>query len=282
MIELDYTMLSTFRSCPRRFWWRFKRNLVMAEVENLGAVYGSALHSALSVFYKEGRVNDEGMRVKMMEAFREAFKGFDGRDEYRNSDTAAIIVEEYAKRYDRDYLEPVEGGVEVGIIIPLGCYGQEVAYVGRVDLVAKAASHTLVVDHKTTFKANAGYIVAKPNDQLVGYVIGLEAAGVSVERVMVNCVGTYVKKRVKDGEERVAMWREEVGVTKEDREEWWTSTRRALWEVLRCEEREEWPRHTNQCGSMGGCEYVRLCRLGREEAEEAAKVLCRREEWRAW
>jgi hypothetical protein len=245
--------------------------------------FGISIHKGVEAFY---RLKD---RDSILKAFGEEYsKYYDGKDEDRTVSNAIIMLDEYSKRFKEDYLETVivDGKplMEIGGSIIIEGEGIGVNYKSRIDRIPlwKQEGKLVIEDWKTSKYVGSNFTILKPNNQFCGYALTVrEMRGENLE-FFLTLIGTKVKKRFKEGEERVEIVRDYTRFSEEDFEEFKLSIINTALRIQKCEERGYWPKRTHSCPSFQGCEYIPLCKAKRENISEMIKQFYKEEKWRAY
>lgn len=269
----DNTMLSTFRLCPRKFFFRMVHHLVPKDERNFVPAFGIAGHEALATWFKGG---DEPAAIK---SFVDSWLPFEGQDPSgkRCMLRGTTLISQYIKNYPRETEAvsfPNPDMVEVGFTASLGRY----LYCGRMDGIAQwtmGVEGLVVVEHK--FSSSKGFLCINPNAQLDGYIWGAEQiTGEKVIGALFDQI-YHVNKTISSNE----FIRELTARSDEDIEWWKLDTIEWMDAVNLCAERSIWPRNTASCGAfMRECEYIRLCRGGSlSEQDSIMETLFESKKW---
>ena len=281
LLELDNTARTCFDACEQKYYLRHILDLVPLEPPSMAPFLGIAIHKGVQAFY-EKRERDEVMR-----AFGEEYaKWFDEKDDERTPANGMIILDSYMKRWEEDYLETIEKNgkllLEIGHSIIVEGRGIEVVYKMRIDRVAEWNEEVVLVDWKTSKYVGSSFTLIRPNNQFVGYALGVkELIGVN-PIFFLDMIGTHVKKRVKEGEERVELVRESVKFTEEEFEEFRRGVIETAKRIEKCRSENYWAKRTHSCPSFSGCEYLPLCKADKETWEGMVKTFYKKEKWRAY
>lgn len=158
---IDYSALSTYLSCPRKFAFQYVMHLKHSSPA-IDLAFGACWHSGLEAAYRALKIESMLKEYDLFVASQFGFKLLWERNYasiWRDTDIifpkspghATNMYEKYWKRFltvDRDYriLD-----VEIPFVISLSSYGDYPNYVGRIDLALEASDGSiLIVDHKTT------------------------------------------------------------------------------------------------------------------------------------
>ncbi len=278
MIELDNTSRVCFDACERKYYYRYRLDIVPLEPQSMAPYFGIAIHKGVEEFYHLGT------RDSVLKAFGEEYANYyDGKDEDRTVGAGIIILDEYSKRFKDDYLETKE--LEIGGVIVIEGEGIEVSYKSRIDRIAlwKVEGKLVLEDWKTSSYVGSKFTILKPNNQFVGYALTVrEMRGENLE-FFLTLIGTKVKKKAKEGEERIEIVRDYVRFTEEDFEEFKLGVIDTALRIQKCDLSGYWPKRTHSCPSFQGCEYLALCKSNKESEKEMIKQFYRAERrWKAY
>lgn len=280
----DNTRLSDHRTCNRYYYFRHERHWTSVR-KDAAPDFGTCWHVAQDVIWtaiKKGMDDDTILSVAYA-AFEEKWTelGYPRLEDatedevdtmkFRNTETAAGMIEEYIKKR-RGFIENVELiDLEKAFAVPLDPHDETMFYVGRLDKVIRWAGRVWGVEHKTSSNyAREGYFKRQtldsydPNSQIDGYLhalhmlYGKEAKGILVDLALVH-------KTVHEGFEFVP-----VEKSVEALNAW-------LWEARQEIDRIEanqinarrvdnfgfmpaFPRNTNACSHYSGCKYLDICK----------------------
>ena len=133
----SYTALSNWLLCQRRFYWAYRRNLVL-DVPAAAPHFGQAIHAGLHRWYETGRL------VDTLEAFRVALRGAPA-DVLRTPEKGELILTGYTKHYPQEPFTLLANEVEFAVPMPNGS-----TIIGRIDRVIQWGERILVKETKTT------------------------------------------------------------------------------------------------------------------------------------
>jgi len=253
MKEIDYTRISTYLLCPRKYYWRMVRHLV-PPIPNVAAEFGRCIHESLDVWYIE----------KDYKKAQEKFSS-EWNEEMADGKRCEKTAHEMLKVYHDKYLDqPFEVlGVEESFSLLLP---NNISYTGRRDKRVKWQGAEWIIDHKTTSMLSATFLqTIKPNTQFDGYVWSARKEGY-------NCVGVIldallVAKGIanaswRNNHECVARnvsYRDEEDLKQFEDRVISVSTDIATLENL-AESHEEWRQNTDACTKWNSlCPYRKLC-----------------------
>lgn len=164
--QLDYSSLSTFIDCPRKFFFQYIAHLRSTK-PNIDLIFGSAWHYGLEEAYKQLQADPQTSMSDATDISIQAMNTYwtvEGEPNFPNPDIifpkspghAANMYEAYWKKY---YSTDQDGkiiGVEIPFNIPmkvkLSSSSNEyfdINYTGRIDLAKLLNGKLIIFDHKT-------------------------------------------------------------------------------------------------------------------------------------
>lgn len=214
---IDSTMMSAFRSCPRKFYHEFLLGLRPAET-SIHLHAGGCFASALEFFYSA--VFDKNLPT--VEAKKHAFVAFTqswaeypkeglnpkGEETAKSFNRMWEAVDEYIATFPplTDHVQPYKSDdgqitTEFSFAIPLDnpifprhpITGEPFIYAGRFDLLGSYLNRPCVMDQKTGSYAGATW--AEQWDlraQFMGYVWACQVCGIPLDTVIVR--GVIIQK----------------------------------------------------------------------------------------
>ncbi len=285
-LHIDSTMISCFRSCPRKFFLEFCLGLRPAAVSvdlHAGACFATAIETVRKAFYLEGLPLDGAIK-KGFAAYMNAWGNFVPMKETpKTQDRVWEAVEDYFRTYSpqTDHIQPMPGqsgfeftfgipllaGYEtkpedtgdiplqtaVSAGFPLHPSGVPFIYAGRFDMLGLYNANPIVVDEKTTKSIGATWASQWDlRSQFLGYKWACEQSGLAVNQVAVRGVG-ILKTKISQAEaikiysdELVARWHEQL--------------RRDLWRMRRMWDEGYFDYNlADACTSYGGCSFNDVC-----------------------
>jgi CRISPR/Cas system-associated exonuclease Cas4 (RecB family) len=160
--EFDYSMLSTYMTCQRKFYFRHVKDLT-TKTRATALEFGHSIHSALNQWFKTNSVE------KMLSAFKQDWDACGGDtidDSKRTLDKANRILKGYVVKYQQEPFTVLEN--EKSFELPMA---GGLTYIGRKDRLVDWQGAIYVLEHKTS--SQLGYSTFdkfKPNMQLDGYI----------------------------------------------------------------------------------------------------------------
>lgn len=173
--EIDYTALSTFTTCPKKYYFRIIRGIV-GKKPPVAAEFGRAIHKALDVWHTQRDID------KAIQVFHDTFP-VEIEDEKRTHAVGEKILRLYAEKYEHEPFKVLESERKFSVKIP----GTDMMLVGRRDKVVDIDGSQWVLDHKTTSRLGAEFFYKiKPNMQFDGYVYS------AIQDGYTKCVGVIL------------------------------------------------------------------------------------------
>lgn len=244
MIDLfDNTSLSTFKLCPKKYYYRMTLHLTPIVSVNYKAEYGTAFHKAMEVWYQTQSLD------KAITVFNEHWLPFEGMDSsnLRTLLNGVKLLSEYVSLYP---IEPFKvKQIEIGFISELS---NHYLYQGKCDgLVEHNDGKLYILEHKTS--AAKGYISLNPNNQIDGYIYGVgQISKLPIHGCILNQV--YISKKQNE------FVREMTTRNPLDISNFIIDTITWCDGVNRCNDSGIWPKNTNNCNAYWkACEYKMLC-----------------------
>lgn len=204
---LDNTMVSTFRACPRKFWWRHVQLLQKGET-SIHLISGGAFAKGLEVVRKEyfdkGKPLDEALPIGAA-ALLAAYGNVEPHPIYSNKSAPNMLgaLAYYFETWPIDRIirpyRPSAGAkhtIEWNFTLPIpGCYhpetGQQLLYCGRFDFVGEHENGMRVgEDDKTTSQlGNAWFQRWRLPNQILGYMWGAREHGMNLAGFNIRGIG---------------------------------------------------------------------------------------------
>lgn len=262
----DNTMLSTFRDCPRKYFYRFILHLTSSEREmGIGALFGIAIHTALEVFYS----SNEGKREKAEDAFLQAWVPFEGEDLTGKctSERGIVIINEYEKHYKEDPFKVIDTEVTLHGVLSEGSH-----FVFNIDAIVEweGKEGFYVMEHKTS--ARKGFLSLRPNLQTEGYVWAVkQLMELDVKGVIFNIINYRKGRKGEEVRDTIEFSRVMTQVVEGELREWKRDVRGWLKGIKACEEEDYWMKATECCRRYGACSFLSLCEVSSLEARERLK-----------
>lgn len=277
-INIDSTMISCFRACPKKFFEEFVLGLRPAAVSvdlHAGACFASALENIYRGIYTEN-LDFEKAKLRAYGQFLDQWGNFEPvKDTPKTRERIWEAVEEYFRvwPHQTDPVQPymLEGQpsyeftfgipLEPSSKTPLQMHdhfprhpsGQPFIYSGRFDMFGKWGQKLVVRDEKTTTSIGASWAEQWDlRSQFMGYVWACQQSGMNVDTVCVRGIGilktkfTMVDAFKTFPSHKVERWLEQL--------------RRDLWRIHRAWDEGYWDfNYADACSSYGGCVFRDVC-----------------------
>jgi len=255
----DYTMLSTFLECRKKYYYRMVRHLT-PKVTSAPLEFGGAIHKALEMWYNSNSMD------KAIAIFRETYKDREG-DSLRTQENGEKLLRWYAKVYAKEPFT-LAAKPEIGFVYPIG----DILYAGRIDLPVRWGKELWIVEHKTASVLNFNYFKQFDLDfQITGYILCAEAYfGEKCFGCVVNALQPWketkrVTEKTKKAEEH--FYRDPKTRTTQLRERFKLNVQRYVRDILWCEKENEFYEceRKDQCYSYNSeCPFKTLCMYGED------------------
>lgn len=262
---LDSTMLTAFRSCPKKFYWEYIRRLrPLGESVHLvaGGAFARGLEVARKLHYDKGVDQETALEAGLAAALK-AYTLNDIDVEHQKSSRA--VCEALIGYFDRwpmsqDYLRPVKMNgkhwVEFNFGIPLPIEHPDtrnpILYTGRCDMIAEFGGSIYTVDEKTCSQMGPGW--ARQFD-MRGQFMGYNWAA---RQHKFNVVGTVVRgiKFIKSGQE----YAETIIMHNPAKlQMWYEQTLKDIERMILCWKNGYWDLNlADSCQAFGGCSFAKL------------------------
>ena len=175
--EYDYTMMSTFLTCRRKYKFRHVEGLVPM-VTATPLAFGGAIHTALDEWYKSKDTD------KAVEIFKGTYEENIEVDNKRTHRMGEWILRNYNDKYLNQPCKTV--ATEQAFTLPLP-NGNNL--IGRLDKIVDWDGVLWVMDHKTTSQLGYTFFnMHTPNLQFDGYVWAARQLGYNVQGLIVDAM----------------------------------------------------------------------------------------------
>lgn len=249
--EFDYTVMSTYLTCPRKYNFRFNRGLV-GKSAMMAADFGSAIHKGLDEWYKTGVVD------LAVQVFRKEFKEDLERDNKRTHKLGEWMLRNYAEKYQDQPFKVLATEQEFTVELPNGN-----KLIGRIDKIIEWGGVVWVMDHKTTSMLGPTFMnMHTPNLQFSGYVYAAQQLGYT------KCVGVLVDallvaKGLLESSTRAKLTpllRDFAYRGEADMAEYLQVVEKLQSDITLSEINDKWQPNWESCSDYGECAYRRVCK----------------------
>ena len=264
---LDSSMLSTFKSCPQKFFKSYVQDW-KAKGQSVHLVAGGAFAKGLEItrrsFYEHGKDRDTAIAAGL-QALMEAYGAFDcpadsAKSLERMCGAFEFYWDNYALNHEDAYPVLMPGGkraIEFSFSIPLPidnpATGQPLLYCGKMDAIINYSSTVLICDEKTTTSLGATWPRKWDlRGQFIGYCWAARESGVRVDGAIVR--GVSILKTKFETQQAIIMhadwqlnrWYEELLDT--------IALMKIYWQ------RNRFPHnYDDSCADYGGCAFREVC-----------------------
>jgi len=247
--KYDYTMLSTFLTCRRKYQLRIIRGLVGLQPPT-AAEFGRCIHLALDEWYDS---HDAELSKK---TFTDNFVE-NPEDEKR---TFAVGLKSLSLYFEKYAYEPFKVlKIEKIFDIPMGDW----SLIGRIDKIIEWDTAIMCLDHKTTSRLGHEFFYKiKPNMQFDGYILAARRLGYpTCDSVLLDalltakglCVPAQLSKLT-------PLARDIASRTPEELVEYVQDVNDIVADIRECYSRDRWYRNTESCCDYVQCEYRKICK----------------------
>lgn len=275
--HIDSTMLSSFRSCPRKFFWSHIRGLhPRSRSADLHA--GSCFASGIEEFYKallKDKLTVEDAKARMFGTFTREWGDYVAPDSNpKSQDNMWIALDDYIRTYppaiDRfQFLRNPDGTptAEFTFAIPLDFdswplhpSGEPFIYTGRTDGLGTYDGKLCFKDEKTTKGIGNSWAQQWAlRGQFIGYTWAGKMSGMDIEHVLVRGVG-ILKREIK----QIEILKH---YTDTHRDRWFYQLHQDLVRLRKCWDDGYFDYNFGEtCTAYGSCPFVPLCESPNPEA----------------
>jgi hypothetical protein len=270
---LDSSMLSTFKSCPQKFYKEYILNYKPKELSvhlHAGAAFARGLEVTRRAFYEENLTSENsialGLRALLAHYGDYQCPADSAKSAERMAGAFEYYFQNYALNHDDAYPVLLPGGkrgIEYSFAEPLPLNnpltGNPILYTGRMDAIIHYAGNTLICDEKTTTQLGATW--SRQWDlraQFTGYAWGCERGGVKVDGAIVR--GVAIRKTGFDTTQAIT-YRPEWQIAR-----WYEETLEWVRDILIAWETGRWRYNLDHsCADYGGCGFRLACQSQDEE-----------------
>lgn len=268
MPEYDYTMMSTYMTCQRKYWFRMVKGLAPRHV-SAAPEFGRCIHKALDEWYITGDID------KAVQVFIDSFVA-DHNDDMRTHELGEWILRNYAAKYQDQGFKVLMTEMEFSIKLP-----NDNRLIGRMDKIINWDGALWVMDHKTTSGLTSHYMkMHTPNLQFDGYTYAARKLGYNVQGILVDAI--LVAKGLLDSTRRrnlTPLLRDFAYRTDEDLVRYEKQIMRIQSDIELKDDEDSYLPNLDACTYYGECPYRRICIEPREVWERIEKSDYKHEPW---
>lgn len=257
---INSSSVEIISTCKRKAYYSLERKL-RKEEESEALTFGTAIHKAMEVFYRDRDRKLDDVLTAFLEASTALASVPSG--EKRSVDNGLKILRRYFEVYQNDpwvaYVDENGPFIERSFEVPFMNHFIH----GTVDAVLKNTDtgELVVCDHKTATSLSDLANRVKPNLQFSIYLWALQRMDIPVKRAMIN--GIQVAKT------KIDLVRIFTERDYNDFKEMFESVISAVEDYSNASTKESWPMSTASCSHYGGCQYLDICSLNRNLRETA-------------
>ena len=277
--HIDATMMSCFRSCPRKFYNEFVLGLRPPGLSvdlHAGAAFAHALEVVRREFYLNGRSLEDSL-LRAHAAFQIYWGDFtipEHKTTSKTPDRVWTAVETYFSQFPpaTDHIQPylVDGNptMEFTFAIPLDGLDWPVhpvtkdpfVYAGRFDLLGEYNGMPIVCDDKTSGTGHYGNWSERWDlrSQFIGYTWACQQLGLNVTDCVVRGIG--ILKTSIALAEAIKPYSDDL------RAKWLEQLRRDLWRLVNSWDEGYWDYNLGEtCTAYGICMFATACQSSTPE-----------------
>lgn len=262
----DYSVLSTFQTCRKKYYWTYVRNL-RPKIKGVALEFGGAIHEALDAYYINGG-GENGLACAKT-VFECNYKDREG-DKLRTVANGIKMLEWYSKKYASEPFK-VLGKPETGFVFHVS---DNVLFGGRIDLPVEWDGQLWIMEHKTTTRLTSGYFDQFELDrQVTGYIIAAE--NYFKDRKVMGCIVNVlepwkelIRPTAKSKTPEDHFLRKPITRSLMLKERFLLNTQRLVRDIQWCEENDEFQEAEKKevCQYYNRpCPYLQLCKYGEDE-----------------
>ncbi len=265
---IDSTILSTFRSCPRKFFWQYVEHWKSRGPSVhlvAGGAFASGIEAARDAFYVQSLSAADSEALGITALIRHYGEFPCPPESPKSLERMCGALEFYFSQYPlgADGANPItlangRRGIEFSFAEPLAINhpvsGHPILYTGRSDMIAERAGGIYIYDEKTTSSLGASWGRQwEMRSQFTGYSWAAAKQGIKTNGAIVR--GVSILKTKYDTLE-VPTYRSQHEVDR-----WEQQVIRDLKRMIQMWEEGYWDYNLDgACTDYGGCSFVQVCK----------------------
>ena len=248
--EVDYTMLSTFLVCRKKYYWRMIRHLV-GKAPMTAAEFGRAIHSALDIWYATHDI------ASAINTFKSEFTENPG-DSKRTHAVGTKLLQLYATKYEHESFKVLKTELSFTVDIP----NTDIKLMGRIDKIIDWDGVVYVLDHKTTSRLGYEFFYKiKPNMQFDGYVYAAKKLGYDCKGIVLDALLVAKGLIVPSQLSRLTPLARDISIRSEhDINRYLSNIESILTDMNNCYNSNLWYENTESCCNFIQCPYRSICK----------------------
>lgn len=262
--EYDYTSMSLFQTCQRKYDFRINRGLV-GRKPPIAADFGKCIHASLDAWYKDKDI------AHAVDLFKQSYVE-SSDDDKRTHKMGEWILRNYDEKYRDQPFKVLSTEQEFTLRLPNGNN-----LIGRIDKVIEWDGAIWGMDHKTTSALGDTYMrFHTPNLQFSGYTWALQQLGYpKCQGILVDAI--LVAKGLLEGKagRLVPLRRDFAYRSVGDIEEYLSVITKIQSDVMENEIADpfthRWVPNFDSCTDYGECPYRKICKEPVEYREQIIK-----------
>lgn len=258
-LEIDYSQLSSYITCPKKYYNRYVLNLAKIKYDEreVDKDFGGAVHKALELIYK-GKTVEEAKQ-----AFREGYTGIE-TDKIKTPAHGEKLIDEYVKYWQSSPSELADKNFTVLAVEQVDKYQVgAVTYVVKIDLIVKNNAGIWIVDHKTSTKLPYNYFYQfSPNMQVSGYCNYAQHKFGQCSGMIINLITVGYRENKYKGEPagfHCQFVRDIVNRTPDQLKDFEYQVNHWCAKLDEDIVKNRWLRNEGACHNFKGCAYKELC-----------------------
>lgn len=268
----DSTSLSTFKECPRKYYYSIVCGYATRE-QSVHLTFGIYLHTAYERYHHHRAhdfSHDNALHMVVKEMLVKTH-GWASDDKYKNRPNLIRTIVWYLDAFAEDPAKTVilasgKPAVELSFRFQIPD-AQDFLYCGHMDRIATFLDDTYVFDYKSTKKALYPEYFAQynPHNQMTGYTLGGKVTfHQPVKGVIIDAAQVGV------GFSRFARG---TSLRSEDQlDEWLSTTAYYVKLAAQYAEQDFWPMNEGACNNYFGCQFRPICSKPKRQRETWLKA----------
>lgn len=265
---VDSTILSTFRSCPQKFFRQYVQHWKPKAVSVhliAGGAFASGIEAARMAFFVEGKSAEDAEAAGLIALVKHYGDFTCPPDSAKSLERMCGALEFYFSNYPLgdDGADPIvlpsgRRGIEFSFAEPLQVLhpvtGNPILYTGRSDMIAERAGGIYGYDEKTTSSLGASWGRQwEMRSQFTGYSWAARQQGIHMAGMIVR--GVSILKTKYDTVE-VPTFRSQYEIDR-----WETQVHHDLRRMVQCWEEGYWDYSLDSaCNEYGNCSFTQVCK----------------------
>lgn len=276
----DSSKITSYRLCPRKFYYRYEKNLVPIDYTSTPMEFGSAIHKALESIYRDGPRVREADAYKFAKVFCDAFPRH-MEDRVYTQENGTELLACYILKWEHDKFDILAIEQPFHLDMPDDIDGQGFTYAGRMDLVVEMDGKIYPWDHKTTSYFGDHFEKGfKLDVQMTGYIKANKVA--HGEHAASAAIINALRPTNKISPE--CFVRKETTRTPEELVEWEHELRATVDQIRSSRLVGRWIKHApTACFTYNRtCEYYGLCTAGESQRAALIDSAFEQKVWTPW